>query len=724
MGVTYKLDLFKRFIHLAFVIMICLYGSHAFASSLNNDTPVTIELLHQEKTIQPGHPFWVAINVNMQDEWYTYWKNPGDAGAPIRINWELPEGYSVEAVKWPTPTRYVDGDLVTYGYEDKVILLALITPPNKIQGNDAHIAANVRWVACSGEECQPGSADAEVTLAVRPEQPEKHIDHHNTIQQAIAVLPEKTDEITAIVKGDFVEVLLPKNTQAESAYFCPESAEMIDDFHEATIEKRGDRLAVVMKQDSATELNGILVLQDHGKTTAYELSVQIDNSNEISMADPLANTSVKTVENSSETGFWLAFGLAFIGGAILNLMPCVLPIVSLKIMSFMKMAGQGRAATFKHGLAYTFGVLASFWLLASVLLVLQAYGNSVGWGFQLQNPGFVSILIAIIFTFGLSLLGVFEMGTSLTSLAGKAQGVAKEGLSSSMMSGVLATIVATPCTGPFLGTAVGIATTLPAALSLLVFTSLALGMASPYLLISAFPSLLRFMPKPGNWMITFKEITGFFMMATVLWLIWVFNSQTSDLALMIMLAALFLFAIGSWVFGKWGTPVKTKKVRWIGYAATILFFALGGYALVQANSLGTIQTEEVVQADSKGSWEKFTPARVNELRAQGKPVFVDFTAKWCLTCQLNHTVLVSSDVEAHFDTHGVVRMKADWTSNDDMITEELRKFGRNSVPLYVYYPADLNAAPVILPQMLTASTVIATINSTDDSIAENHDTTR
>ena len=225
-------------------------------------------------------------------------------------------------------------------------------------------------------------------------------------------------------------------------------------------------------------------------------------------------------------------------------------------------------------------------------------------------------------------------------------------------------------------------------------------------------------------MITFKEITGFFMMATVLWLVWVFNAQTNSISLMIMLAALLLFAIGSWIFGKWGTPVKSKKIRRIGYVATAFFFLLGGLALVEANSTTVLALEEVADAGTAQSWEKFAPTRIDELRAQGTPVFVEFTAKWCLTCQLNHAVLVSSDVEAHFNDNGIVRMKADWTSHDEVITAELRKFGRNSVPLYVYYPADPKAAPVILPQLLTASNVIDTLNATDEMIAENHDKAR
>lgn len=709
----------KKFIYVLFCLTTLLFSLPTHAD-LNDQNSIRVELIHQVKTIQPGTPFWVAVVVDMDSGWHSYWKNSGDTGAPINVTWDLPKDFSIDALQWPTPTRFETEELITYGYEDKVILLAKVTPPHQMRGDTATLKANVRWVACSGEECRPGSAESSVELAIRPEQPEKHQEHSSVIQTALDKLPTIAHELSAIQVGDCIEIPLPSHLKPHAAYFCPEENGLIDHTHPVKIVQNENGHAVRIKGNPSTVLKGILVLKTPKATHALDVAIPAPTSNEIALANPLIDTSLNETSESSLPAFWIAFGLAFIGGMILNLMPCVLPVVSFKIMSFMKMAGQSRSATFKHGLAYTFGVLASFWLLAGALLILQAYGNSVGWGFQLQNPGFISVLVAIIFVFGLSLLGVFEMGTSLTSMAGKAQGSAKEGLTSSMLSGVLATIVATPCTGPFLGSAVGIATTLPAPLALLVFSSLALGMAFPYLLLSAFPSLLRFMPKPGNWMITFKEITGFFMMATVIWLIWVFNSQTSSVALMIMLIALFLFAIGSWIFGKWGTPVKTKKVRWIGYASALCFFVLGGYALVEANTLQPMALEETAQLSSE-SWEKFTPSRVEELRAEGIPVFVDFTAKWCITCQLNHTVLVSEEVEKQFNDRGVIRMKADWTSHDDVITAELRKFGRNSVPLYVYYPADPNAAPIILPQMLTASAVISTMNQTDEVIAEFHD---
>lgn len=445
---------------------------------------------------------------------------------------------------------------------------------------------------------------------------------------------------------------------------------------------------------------------------------------EIAMADPISHPPVTVQPMPSqefEGGVGLAIVFAFIGGMILNLMPCVLPVISFKVLSFVKMAGQDRSLTFKHGLIFSLGVLVSFWTLAGIMLALQAYGHAVGWGFQLQEPIFVAGLAAVLLLFALSLFGVFEIGTSITSLAGQVQNpAASEGVLNSFLSGVLATAVATPCTGPFLGSAIGFAVTLPAHLSLLIFTSLGLGMAFPYLLLSAFPSLLRFMPKPGKWMVAFKEIMGFLMIATVLWLIWVFGAQTNTFAIFLLLVGFFMLAIGSWIYGKWGTPYQSKRCRVIAYTFALLCGLAAGQAIVTSTSLKVLALEDSRSKESNltaDAWEDFSPKRVEALRQQGVPVLIDFTAKWCLICQANHLVLSSSDVENRLKELGAVKMKADWTKNDQVITKELRKFGRSGVPLYVLYGNNPTEAPQILPQVLTSDIVLQHLDKLETNIA-------
>ncbi len=431
-------------------------------------------------------------------------------------------------------------------------------------------------------------------------------------------------------------------------------------------------------------------------------------------APQTAALSLVIPQNGSvQDGFLLTLGLAFLGGLILNLMPCVLPVISFKILSFVKMSGQNRSLILKHGLAFSAGVILSFWVLAGVILVLSAYGHSVGWGFQLQDPLFVAILATIIFIFSLSLFGLFELGAGLASRAGAAQGK-PEGLTSSFMSGVLATTIATPCTGPFLGTAIGFAVTLSAPLALLVFTSIGMGMALPYMLIGAFPSLIRFLPKPGNWMVTFKEILGFVMLATVLWLVWVFTAQTDETSLIYLLIGFFFFSVGSWIYGKWGSPINSGTVRRIGILCSVVFMGFGGYSVYHASSTmpnqPIIEGAEVAMADINEpptTWINYSPKQLDEFQKAGIPVFVDFTAKWCLICQTNHISLTTPEVDRQFTESGIVRMKADWTKKDPAIGEALRKFGRNGVPLYVLYVP--GAEPYVFPQILTPETILEQI---------------
>lgn len=450
------------------------------------------------------------------------------------------------------------------------------------------------------------------------------------------------------------------------------------------------------------------------------LSVDLKPGNGELNAD-VANIFAKAKDhNETDSSFLLfALGMAFLGGLILNLMPCVLPVISLKVLSFVKMSGSNPRLILKHSLLFSAGVIISFWILSAFLLFLKSWGHSVGWGFQLQEPLFVAILAGVFFVLALSLFGVFELGTGFAAKAGQAQTKANSGLSASFFSGILATAIATPCSGPLLGYAIGLAFTIPFMQAMLVFSTIGLGMAFPYLLVGAFPELLKYLPKPGNWMITFKEIMGFFMLATVLWLVWVFAAQTDNDALIALLLSFFFLGIACWVFGKWGAPFRKKQVRIYGIVVACAFIAISGYILHGA--VNTIEEPLVYDSDTqlamldpneiKSGWEKFSPERVAELRAQGVPVFVDFTARWCGLCQKNHRTLVSKEVTQKFDELGVVKMKADWTKKDDVITKELQKFGRSSVPLYVFYDSDPAKEPKILPQWLTVSNVIGALDN-------------
>jgi len=398
-------------------------------------------------------------------------------------------------------------------------------------------------------------------------------------------------------------------------------------------------------------------------------------------------------------GFALLF--AFVGGLILNLMPCVLPVISLKLMSFANMAGQRRYLTMQHGILFSVGVICSFWLLASIMYGLQIYGKTVGWGFQLQEPWFVIILASILFVFSLNLFGLFEWGTSIASWAGQAQANAQKLPSrvGSFFSGILATVVATPCTGPFLGSAIGFAMTLPLADSLLIFTSLGMGMSFPYLLVTFFPSLFRFLPKPGRWMEIFKQLMGFMLLATVLWLLWVFSAQTNALALIYILVGFFFFGMGAWIYGVGCSPLCSRTKRYCNSVLVFFFVLFGCQSIGSALHYGK-ELPHLAQQESEG-WENFSIERIAQLKREGVPFLIDFTAKWCLICQTNHLVLSSEEISKQLEQLGVVKIKADWTKNDPNITKELQKYGRNSVPLYVLHTGRQEEEPMILPQVLT-----------------------
>jgi len=675
--------------------------------------PVHAEILIEQASIQPGEPFTAGIRLSLDENWHAYWKNPGETGMAPVIEWELPPGFTAGNVLWPAPESFISNEMVSYGYSGEVFLLTRITASKEARGI-APIKASLRWVVCDDQSCLPGDAAVSTSVPVDAKPPKINAEQQSLFSAARKKLPVHTDQVTAEAADGVITLELDGPKGVVDAEFFPEDSNRIDSVAKTLVTptKNGSRIQVILEEadnyEGDTPIKGVVVLK--GNHSDGSVAYQID------LSDSIRPSKTTVGPLTFKEGFLLALGSAFIGGLLLNLMPCVLPVISFKILSFINLAGESRSHVFKHGAAFSLGVIFSFWILAAVLLGLQAYGHAVGWGFQLQEPLFVAVLAAVILIFGLSMFGVFEMGTGLAAMAGDAQVSRKRsGLYSSFFSGVLTTAVATPCTGPFLGTAVGFAVSLPPVLAMFIFTFLGIGMASPYLLLGAFPGLIKHLPKPGDWMNTCKVIVGFVMLATVLWLIRVFGAQTDAFAVFDLLVGFLFFSIACWIYGKWGSPANTKRARRISSIAAIVFLAYGAYLLFFATTVAedSLQHETrndfIAMADGAkphGRWERFRPERVAQLRKQNVPVFIDFTAEWCLTCKANHMALTAKEVEKTFDVLGVVTMKADWTKKDPMIAAELKKYGRNSVPLYVLLSSDPEAAPKILPQVLTPQLIL------------------
>lgn len=702
------------------------------------DNPLKFEMLSEQSAIQPGQNFTLALRMKMDSDWHLYWKNPGDAGAPPQVKWVLPEGYTVVDTQWPTPHKFDTAGMVTFGYGEEVVLLATIKAPDNVDFNKTvKIGTELNYVICSSETCLPGNSEGQVTLNAAKSAVASQ-ENQPIFQGARQKLPQLPTEATAIRKQGGIEfvVQLPKGspTSYDSAYFCPENPDVVDHRAEITLipsEEAPDHYTVILKEpDPAAKddlpLKGVLVLNDGKSLSGWDIEVPLHKPHSedeaISMADPHVGAPILKIEEKKTpakpgekvqvlvepeqeiSGFGVALVFALLGGMILNLMPCVLPVISVKILSFVQMAGNKRGLIFRHGLYFTFGVLVSFWLLAGLLLLLQAYGQAVGWGFQLQEPLFVAGLATFMLVFALSLFGVFEMGTFVSSWAGEKQTNKSRGAIGSFFSGVLATAVATPCTGPFLASAIGYAVTLDSAGAMTIFTFVGLGMALPYLFLSAFPSFLKWLPKPGQWMIAFKQLMGFLMLAAALWLIWVFASQTNSLALIILLTALFVMSFATWIYGTWSTPLHSRRVRRFSLIAAVIL-ALVSMKMIHLSASDTFAGHTDIEEQVASGWEPYSPERVAELQRQGIPVFIDFTAKWCLICQANHMILTMPQVDQTFGNKHVVKMKADWTRSDPVITSALRSFGRNSVPLYLLYDGKSDK-PTVLPQVLTPEIVI------------------
>jgi len=684
----------------------------AFAKAAADEPTVVADLLSDQTAIVPGQPLTVGVRLKLADSWHVYWKNPGASGLPVEIAWKLPAGFSAGEIQWPVPIRFELDGMINFGYEHEVVLLVdLNTPANLAPDAKIELAASVNWLACA-DLCVPGSADVKLSLPVagtRTPAPSRG----DALAKARAVLPAKIEGwrvaaqheaggVTLRLKGPGAEEVI----NGGEVYFYPEAVNTFAAPPKQEVRGTADEITIALKPAVATDLNptvespsklaslkGVLV-SSKPLDKAGRRSMVVD----VDLTGVAAPPSANAAAGEAESGLLFFLLLAYLGGLILNLMPCVFPVLSLKILGFVQQAGEDRRVVRKHGFLFGAGVLMSFWALAGLLLALRAGsqeiggGASEGWGFQMQNPTFVLGMILLMFTIGLNLAGVFEIGVGLTAVAGNLEGKS-QGYAKSFFSGVLATLIATPCTAPFMGAALGWALSQPAASAMLVFTALGLGMATPYVLLSCLPQLLRFLPRPGAWMESFKQFMAFPMFATVAWLAWVYVTITSEEQVMRLLLGLTLFAMGAWWYGRWSLPRRRPAVRWVA--------RIGAAGCVVLAVLLSMEP-----AESQVKWEPFSEDRLAELRAEGRPVLIDFTASWCITCQANkQSSLRTAAAEKLYLKHNVAVLVADWSRKDSRTLKILQQYGRAGVPLYLVFPKDPSGDPEVLPNLLTPGIV-------------------
>ena len=693
----------------------------AAATGLSAAAPVqtphaTAELVTAVDHARPGTPILVALRLDHEPEWHTYWKNPGDSGMPTRIAWTLPEGVQAGPIQWPAPERIVVGPLANYGYERELYLLTEIRiPPTWPAGKAVALAAKAEWLICK-EVCLPGGASLslDIPTATGPSRPSEP--WGDKIEQVRRALPRPAPQGAARVQVTDRHIVIeiqaagPAASAPRSLVFYPDDPDIIDNPSPQTLASANGthRLALTAAQGFKGDiktLSGLLVADPaFPGSDARAVSVSIPYpggapaARAAATSPSLSAADIRASAGRGESlGIAVAVVFAFAGGLILNLMPCVFPVVSIKVLGFVEQAHGDRADLRRHGLAFAAGILVCFWIVAGALLGLRASGEALGWGFQLQSPPIVAALAVLFFVLGLNLSGMFEIGMSLQSAAGSVRD--RNGLTGAFLGGMLATAVATPCTAPFMGAALGFALTQPAVHSMVVFTALAVGMSLPYVLLSFVPALTRWLPRPGRWMETFKQLLAFPLYLTVVWLVWVLGQQLGMTAAARLLAGLVLVAAALWFWQRFG--LRRRGVAIAGAAVFAMCAAWIGWPQSDAQAGKSPEAHDSV-------WNQYSDKALAEARAEG-PVFVDFTAAWCVTCQVNKRVVLESDaVRQAFERSGVRRMRADWTNRDDHITRALERLGRSGVPVYALYPKG-TGEPQLLPELLSRDVVVAAL---------------
>ncbi len=648
---------------------------------------LTAALIDVGTRIAPGGSATVGLSLALEKGWHVYWVDAGDSGQPPTVQWSLPRGITAGEMQFAAPTRLPLGPLMDYGYEGTAIFPFTLHAAADAPTGPVRLDAHVRWLVCR-EVCIPGRAHLGLDLAVVPGAPSV-TPATGALAAALASEPRPLPPGTTVRASgtkDHLTLTVSTGHRESHVQFFPLSESLLHNAADQPLDalSTGARLHLERGDIANTlpkTIQGVLRI---GDTAAYTLDLPVSPATAVDTATGGGQTA--------ELSVFAAIALALVGGIVLNLMPCVFPVLFLKGLSLVESSSGERKHIRLHGLVYTAGIVASFWAIVGVLLVLRAGGHQAGWGFQLQSPVFVVLMASLLFFLALSLAGQFEIGLSVTS-AGDSL-TRKQGYAGSFFTGVLATVVATPCTAPLMGAAIGFALAQPPVITFVVFTALALGLALPYLLLTLQPGWAKLLPRPGAWMETLKQLTAVPLLLTIVWLVWVygrlFPGATGEGADHIarLLVGLIVLSIAGWTLGRWPARRTSSVV-----AGLLVLVSL-------AVSLSAPRVDKL-------DWQPFSAEAASQARAQGHPVFVDFTAAWCLSCQVNErAVLHDASVEREFQSQHFVLLRADWTRYDPAITQELARSGRSGVPTYVIYPAKEGEANKVLPELLTRSIVL------------------
>ena len=663
-------------LRLALVLfLICFFPHSTFSNSYFNTGQSSVTLLTESNQVGGEETLLVGLEFNLSPGWHTYWENPGDSGEGASIKWNLPSGFKASTILWPGPKRIPVEPLMTYGYEDKALLLTEIKSPKEFS-NPVKISAKINWLTCK-DICIPQEGQVDMTLIKGPKVANQFTSKLKEVALTVPKNFPSPYRVSVINEKIFLQFEKEGSRNISEAYFFPKEYGLVNYTADQKLERNDNSFSLELSsaevQLKTNTLKGVLKLKVDGIKEFYTLDLPLEKNTN----NPLVTISLLT-----------AIIFAFLGGIILNAMPCVFPILSIKILSFIEQSQGSKEKLFHHGLVFSAGVLTTFLAVSALLIFLRASGEAIGWGYQLQSPWVVSLLIYLFVVIGIVFMGNIVLGSSFGNLGTLVQN--QKDLTSSFFTGVLAVVVASPCTAPFMGPALGLALLQPGLKSILIFLALGIGFSLPYLILSIYPQLLSKLPKPGEWMQTLKQIMAFPMWASALWLAWVLSSQVDMQSVFAVLLGALLIALGLWLLEKTQNSASILRRVTLIFSLGLMIFSIWLLPITSDNNSPNLKNEENV----------FSVQKLNSLRSEQKMVFLNFTADWCITCKVNEAIALNQDkVKKVLDEKNIIYLKADWTRKDPEIASMLASYGRTGVPLYLLFPSQ--GDPIILPELLT-----------------------